>query len=702
MTEPQVSLGFWTQEVEGEILAANTQARYAMYHANKGLAKLNYQDDDYSLMLEIFDQAAIKYHKGRYYHYLTWHRLPNAEADIADWSKARKAYAESEFIAQTLYDAIISGNRTPLSQVSFISEKLEIPDGTEVTFAGEVPIMTSVCPVVILSGSDYDMGYQYAQQLTQIYGPWLLEQRAGRNFTKEQIAIMGKWEEQIKQHAPEMIDFFKGWVAGANADGIPMSYNDVLELWVGPWPPATERQFFVPQHGDMCSGLCAWGSATTDGKLVSISSTDHECAPMATIVAFPETGNNFIYSPFSARGTIDSMMTDFYFSGHPGMNNKGLAYVHHGGVPTMSCEPREDWGYGLKQGVFTLHTLRFADNVKEAEDMVLSVPIGDVGMFLGSVGTFWADSSGAFVAECRKDPVVIRRAGDMGETDFLYATNNLLSRDLADCLPPPIEALSWDPHAGWYTLNPIPLGGTIWESMARLGTKCSHCRNLYVFHMLDQYKGKVDLEFMKMLYRQKATLPPGTLEENEAAYMAGAYWPCSVGHRMNAFVSAMKPDDGDEGLYYGCIGPAARGTEPMMPGSFSGFFYYVDSPHAFWELKLASTPANVTIAARQRAEADMNTASAELAKLKPKNSASTALNKILVGAEVDYNKGEHYEALAESATGNDSICNWGKAVRAFTRSQVRARQVYNALVPPPDSPDDLGLKPFVWPEPELP
>ena len=40
----------------------------------------------------------------------------------------------------------------------------------EISFAGEVPLIPNVRPVIILSGSDYDMGYQYYQQVIQIFG----------------------------------------------------------------------------------------------------------------------------------------------------------------------------------------------------------------------------------------------------------------------------------------------------------------------------------------------------------------------------------------------------------------------------------------------------------------------------------------------------------------------------------------------------
>ena len=57
-------------------------------------------------------------------------------------------------------------------------ELLSFPAGVEIPYAGEVPLPPNVRPVIILSGSDYEMGYQFYQQLIQIFGPWILERVA--------------------------------------------------------------------------------------------------------------------------------------------------------------------------------------------------------------------------------------------------------------------------------------------------------------------------------------------------------------------------------------------------------------------------------------------------------------------------------------------------------------------------------------------
>lgn len=49
--------------------------------------------------------------------------------------------------------------------------------------------------------------------------------------------------------------------------------------------------------------------------------------------------------------------------GHPAMNDKGLAYVHHGGGPKF-LEPEENWGYGIRRAASVMHILRFAKSTR--------------------------------------------------------------------------------------------------------------------------------------------------------------------------------------------------------------------------------------------------------------------------------------------------------------------------------------------------
>src|SRR5512146_2359410 len=148
------------------------------------------------------------------------------------------------------------------------------------------------------------MGYQYARQVIQIFGAWIFQRKAGLPLSEEERACLRQWEQQIETYAPEILLMCRGWAAGAAEAGIPLSYEDVLDMWTGHAPPMQNYKGFgeglparLPELA--CSGVAAWGRATVDGRLVTGSSGDHDCSPMVTIVAFPETGNNFVYTPFS-------------------------------------------------------------------------------------------------------------------------------------------------------------------------------------------------------------------------------------------------------------------------------------------------------------------------------------------------------------------------------------------------------------------
>src|SRR5262249_43021510 len=152
--------------------------------------------------------------------------------------------------------------------------------------------------------------------------------------------------------------------------------------------------------------VAAWGRATKDGRLVTGSSGDHELMHMAAGMAFPETGNNFVFIPVCGTGDIRNA-AHLVMLGHPGMNNRGPAHREHGGEPRIA-EPPDTWGYGLRKGSAIFHLLRFASSAKEARQLELSYPVGDVGTFMGSVGGFWADRTYGYVPERRTPPVVVR------------------------------------------------------------------------------------------------------------------------------------------------------------------------------------------------------------------------------------------------------------------------------------------------------
>lgn len=544
-------------------------------------------------------------------------------------------------------------------------EENRVPTSTpEITFfEGDIPVPPNVRPVIVLSGSDYDLGYQYYQQLVQIFGKWILERARYMRLSKEELKLRDTNEQHIKEHAPEMIDMFRGMAEGATAAGVPLSYGEVL------WHFTRERKERI-QIPVGCSGFAAWGSATKDGKLICSGSTDHELTFEITLAVFPQEGNNFLLSPF--------WPTDFgELGGHPGMNNKGLAYVHHGATHWIKGKPENSWTDGLGEGIAIIHTLRFADHAKRAKEMQLAYPSGN-----GFAGGFWTDISGnAFVIECRENPRAVRQAGDYGENDFLYSTNNAICKELGHCQNPPPEGNLYVSHGGW-----LGTGATI----------SSVSRNLGLWNMLHHYHGKVDLDFVKMMWRFCGSPPQyDSLEQADLAYRKtkGEGWDAQICELLNSLVGIMIPDNGEEGLYYVSNGCPSRIAYPLFP---RGHHYRVSPTYSFYQLKLGLSPRDLVETTRERARYELYYANQELRKLNYSDVAYAPLDKLSNQAALEWHKGNYFRELA--AMGNPekdiAIYKWGKAVRAYTRCQALAKQVYNALVPPAATPQDLGLQPW--------
>ncbi|NIS81085.1 MAG: hypothetical protein GTO14_12950 [Anaerolineales bacterium] len=652
----------------------------ALLRANLEIGKLSYHHPVYVRRVEEFNQAMIHLTKAR------WYATEASETHSKeDWAKAFNNFKQAKEMGEELLSRLTSGD----SESSGHESSVLIREGNEITFADGVPLVPEICPVVILKGSDFEMGYQYARQLVDIFGPWILAKKANRKFTDEQLGYIMEWEKMIAKYAPEILSICDGWSAGATDAGVPMSYLDVLALWTGDLPP--EVDYFGsggPRMGKVpplaCSGVAAWGDATVDGKLVAGASGDFDATYTVTIVAFPETGNNFIFTPFGATGDVP-LIGGVHLFGHPGMNNRGLAYVHHGGTPKM-IEPQKYWGYGLRRTTSILHILRFASSAKEAREMELSYPIGDVGLDSGTVGGFYADSTYGYVLESRKDPVLIREAGLMGETDFLYSANSALHPEAkqAKWMQERAKNWRWHKNGGWY---PDKFSFFNRYNMIYYG---SNLRSRYFFDILNQGLHRIDFEYIKMIYRKSGVMPSGAWKKNASAWRKTGKWgEISGANASNGTIGIMKPDNGDQGRYAFCVGPGTRGIGPTSP-YFASFNPVYGETNTFWELRLASSPEEVTDHSWKKAAEDIQEASEKLGELVANEDAAyQPLKDLLNRAEREFKTGEQFRDSAAKNTGEDAIYVLARATRAFTRAQVRARQVSNALFPPPRTPEDL-------------
>ena len=600
----------------------------------------------------------------------------------------------------------------PTSDISSLSHH-----GTEILFADDTPLVPTICPVVIISGSNYDMGRQYAKQIVQIYGSWIFARLSQKVITEDERLVLSKWTAQIETAMPEIIDFARGWSVGAKECGIPLDLEHAISIWTGYRPPSDHVMMFgedlentsdmgvrsylggsdsghqaaVGEVTDRCSGVCAWGNATVDGRLVAGSSTDHDCTFQATIVAYPDQGNAFIYTPFSVNGSTPILGRQF-MAGHPGFNSKGVAYIHHGGASLDGSSsgggPLEEWGYGVRRGAATFHTLQFANTAREAKDIMLSLPVGDPGAVLGTAGGMWADSNYGIVFEkragCPERPKPIIREVTYDKEgksyDFLYANNNALSPDIASTGAPDEVNYRYTLEGGWHILcaqdartdNPSLV-------KARMSTKNSAARN-ETFHrlMLAEY-GKISVDYMQLVYRHSGTLPDGKYEEIVEDWKRGTQWNASAAHRGNAFTALMdiSTSSTSPSSYQACIGPAARFLQVREP---SHGYYYYDETNTFWKLSLANTPHQLMEMAEKEATSRIGKAQKHVQMLPIDHSGRSLVEPLLQQSLDSLAEGQKHEISSQGST-DHILADLAYRTRAFTRAQVRAAQVLELTAP---------------------
>jgi hypothetical protein len=584
---------------------------------------------------------------------------------------------------------------------------------TELQWSGDTPVLPSICPTIIVAGTSFEMGEQYARQSIEIFGRFVFEEYAKRRFSLEEYTQLQRWEAELLAYAPEIAEMAEGLAQGASDAGVPMRYENALVLWTTclapaqapaammdsasalfaaayaglsssrPAPPATES---VELPVDKCSGAAAWGNATVDGDLYFGATQDHDAWFQATIVAYPDEGNAFVFTPFSVSGFLPGMgLTSM--AGLPGFNSKGYSIVHHGGDPKM-VEPPASWGYGIRKGAAMFHLLRYADTAAAARELEQSWPVGDVGRMMGSPGVFAADAEGAYVFECRGETpgATLLRDRFPGDSaiDALYVTNNAMHPEAGRANGGADTPLAFSDEGGWHTLDPkiIAQGMTIQDKFARWASKISESRNRFLRSKLAAGAGRITLDWFYELYRTPGPYPEEQdYEVAMAAYRTGGQIDAAAGHRGNALTVICAPSP-KAASYSVCVGPALRS---LPPRDHSHGFYYYDETAAFWTLRLLATPAAVCRDSLELADALVAEATAKWGAC-----ARAGLARSVPQGWLDQARSacaESHRLLADQSVNTtlpigDECARTARALRQALRAQVRARQVLDVLHPP--------------------
>jgi len=512
-----------------------------------------------------------------------------------------------------------------------------------------------ILPVIIVSGSDYEMGLQYGQQAAahiflNTEASWA---SALQRFSHDEIRNALKANQHfIQEHTPENIEIMKGMAAGATTAGYDVSYEDALMMncvlpdpTTSQYPSGADQSELPPRKS--CSVCSAWGSATKDGRLIGLDTVDGagEAFRAVIIVAFPDEGHNYMC------GAVAGEIGEHFY-----MNNTGLFIGNSGG----GRSPRAiDSNYGLCWANALPHIVRFANDAVEARDMMLSWPINFPENF------HFVDQQGeSFVVEKTAAIQAARTSGDFGEEDFLFSTNTYLHKDMR-----------------------VTKFGDFVKQHGGFDAYSSP-RNLMLWDMLHNYHGQVDVEFMKMMLRFPGNPPP---------FPPADGWDAKICRPTNGWVSVVVPHDGDEGVAHVCTGPAGRVIHSSIASDGEDLrsnYQYVDGTHTFYRLRLAADPKVVVDQARDDAKDDLATAYTELMQLNFRDTGYAALEDLYSQANAEYYQGNVAFDRATLSGGNESLRHFAKAATAYTRCQAHAMQVYEALVPPPTSPSDLGLRLF--------
>lgn len=305
--------------------------------------------------------------------------------------------------------------------------------------------------VVVVSGSNYQMGVQYGEQAAPLIAAnrdevWNLMETQTLDVNGNPVGYsvllndIKVWNYYINKYDPELVRWLQGISKGCANEGYTVSYTDLVaimvypqEVWARPgmaYP--SETNVAALNHGKImrflakgrtstnpmssCTSFTASGSATRGGvPMTAITvGVPLQVTNYVILVAFPNHGYPFINLAQAGRVASNSGMNDHY-------SWTMTAAVN---APWMACAS----SWGVTSEVYFHYLLQYCKSPSEAVKYIKSTPVGGVtGNFL------FADSSGKiFVYEVGACGSAVLKPADIGANkDFICHTNDYLSSAMA-------------------------------------------------------------------------------------------------------------------------------------------------------------------------------------------------------------------------------------------------------------------------------
>lgn len=270
--------------------------------------------------------------------------------------------------------------------------------------------------VVYVTGSWYDMGYQYSTQVPDVVKRNTVTgiSYVGPDTWEETKAAAAEYIEYYKGVAPELVELYRGM-----AEGIGLTLEDFAVSVVNFASDHETTGDDVQREDDGCSSIAAWGESTAGGQLIvganwDAMGSDSYYEPV--VVAYPENGNAFI--------------TESGWEGNLSINNVGLACSGSSGQ--SAGEGDNAVGMPVMTDLFLL-----ASSCSTAEEALNMYLDKDMHAIYGENMHANDINGGHVVLEVSAAHNNTRRSGDFDETDYLITTNDFMTEEMQSSLLPP-------------------------------------------------------------------------------------------------------------------------------------------------------------------------------------------------------------------------------------------------------------------------
>lgn len=332
------------------------------------------------------------------------------------------------------------------------------------------PAQTSsgIPQVIVVSGSDYEMGYQYGKQLAEkIYSTAavikasIFPVNGADAVTNDMIAERYYAEKYI----PGLLTWHQGTMDACKDVGYDITLTDLMLLTTftsafygrpgDDYPEEIglkideEKAVLEDRRGEkhFCNSVGVSGTGTTDGEPLVFSNggSSYEMLERIILIGFPENGPNFITFPTIGK-----------YEDQAGMNSSGFSWAMTG-----NCNGGPSWGVMPELSFHYLSQL--CTSPEEAQEWIKSIP--RVGAFANYI---MSDIEGnVSVLEANDKVTFVRKPGHLGETaDFVINTNHFASPETVD-LNIELDGRDWKE----WNFNSITRYATAWEYISEAAQK---------------------------------------------------------------------------------------------------------------------------------------------------------------------------------------------------------------------------------------